>query len=122
MAARGEKTPAVPAAASAGREGDGHPHHPVAEARTVVLHPDLGSSDESSHGREAGEGPLEAAVPDVGDQPVDAVPPGDRVGSSPAGQSHERSSLILSRNSVVAMVALCGCPDRNAFRKPFACS
>ena len=86
-----------------------------------MLEEDLRPGDQCRRGGETGQGPFEPAVFDVAPCRIE-VPhqPLHDTGGSTAFAAHQlRSSEILSRNSVEAIVALWGWPLQERLREAF---
>ena len=77
------------------------------------------AGDDRADRGDAGERPFEPAVLDVADHAVEQCV---RLEPHRRRRAHDRSSEILSRKIVDAIVALCGWPRRNACANFFACS
>ena len=103
------------------RERDRQPHHLVAEAGAVVLEEHLGAGHDGADRGHAGEHAFEPAVFDVSDHAA-RLPRHRRDRRQATFVAHDRSSEILSRKIVDAIVALCGWPRRNACANFLACS
>ena len=75
LAARLEKMPAIPADGHGRGEGHRNPHHPVGEACSIVLEPDLDPGDQRADACQAGQTLLEAAVSHVLHETIDPDKP-----------------------------------------------